>query len=96
MQALKDDDLLTRVTRYNLIRDQRMLYIDVHETLHGNLAAPFVAVPNLINIIARQDYQGTGVSESEALEDCLVKIASVPFESIFPEHASPTSESGGK
>jgi hypothetical protein len=93
MQGLKKDDLLTRVTRYNLIRDQRMLYIDVHETLHGNLAAPFLAVPNLINIIARQEFQGTGMSEVEALEDCLKKIASVPFEGIFPEHAPPASAS---
>ncbi len=46
------DDLLTKVTRYNLIRDGRMLYIDIHEAIRGSLAAPFVAVPNLINIIA--------------------------------------------
>ncbi len=91
MAHLKKDNILTRVTRYNLIRDGRMLYIDVHEALHGNLAAPFVAVPNLINIIARQDYQGTGMSESEALENCLEKIAPVPFEDIFPEHSPPSS-----
>jgi DNA-binding LytR/AlgR family response regulator len=84
MTDLNDGDLLTRVTRYNLIRDGRMLYIDVHETLHGKLAAPFVAVPNLVNIIARQEYQGTGLSEAQALDDCLKKIASVPFEDIFP------------
>ena len=84
MANLHDGDILTRVTRYNLIRDGRMLYIDVHETLHGKLAAPFVAVPNLINIIARQEYQGTGQSEAEALDDCLTRIESIPFESIFP------------
>ena len=53
MPDLKAGDLLTRVTRYNLIRDGRMLYIDVHETLHGKLAAPFVAVPNLVNIVRK-------------------------------------------
>ena len=89
MPNLKETDLLTRVARYNLIRDGRMLYIDVHETLHGKLAAPFVAVPNLINIIARQEYQGAGTSEKEALEDCLEKIAAVPFEHLFPEHQTP-------
>ena len=79
------DPILTRVTRYNYIRDGRMLYIDVHDALRGKLAAPFVAVPNLINIIARQEFQGSGASETEALDDCLEKIAAVPFERIFPE-----------
>jgi hypothetical protein len=87
MPNLKATDLLTRVTRYNLIRDGRMLYIDVHETLHGELAAPFVAVPNLINIVARQDFQGVGATAGEALEDCLDKITDVPFEHLFPEHS---------
>ncbi len=94
MTNLNDNDILTRVTRYNLIRDGRMLYIDVHERLQGALAAPFVAVPNLINIIARQDYQGTGPSEAEALDDCLKKIAAVPFERIFPEHRTASSPPG--
>jgi len=97
MADLNDSDILTRVTRYNLIRDGRMLYVDVHETLHGQLAAPFVAVPNLVNIIARQEYQGTGVSEAEALDDCLKRIASIPFESIFPAQKTrpSTSETTG-
>jgi hypothetical protein len=94
MTDLNDGDLLTRVNRYNLIRDGRMLYIDVHETLHGKLAAPFVAVPNLVNIIARPEYQGTGLSEAEALDDCLKKIASIPFESIFPAQKTQSSSSG--
>lgn len=86
-----NDPILTRVTRYNFIRDGRMLYIDVHEALRGKLAAPYVAVPNLINIIARQEFQGTGASEEDALNDCLEKIAAVPFESIFPEQGRPSS-----
>ena len=93
MTDLNDGDLLTRVTRYNLIRDGRMLYIDVHETLHGKLAAPFVAVPNLVNIIARPEYQGTGFSEAEALDDCLKKIVSIPFEDIFPAQKTRSSSS---
>jgi hypothetical protein len=85
MDHLETNDILTRVTRYNLIRDQRMIYIDVHETLAGQLAGKFVAVPNLINIVARQEYQGVGESESEALQDCLQKIKGVGVEELFPE-----------
>lgn len=85
MSPPHQDELLTKISRYNLIRDGRMLYIDVHETIRGALAAPFVAVPNLINIIAQTQYQGTGQTETEALEDCLHKIADVAFEDIFPQ-----------
>jgi hypothetical protein len=64
MKDLMKNDILTKVARYNLIRNQRMIYIDVHETLAGDLADKFVAVPNLINIIARQEFQGVGATES--------------------------------
>ncbi len=89
MLNLHQDDLLTRVSRYNLIREGRMLYIDVHEALQGALAAPYVAVPNLINIVAQPHYQGTGKTEAEALEDCLEKINAIAFEDIFPQKSPP-------
>ncbi len=88
MPHFQPNDLLTKVSRYNLIRDGRMLYIDVHEAMRGSLAAPFVAVPNLINIIAQSQYQGTGRTEAEALEDCLKKIETTAFEDIFPHKTS--------
>ena len=82
---LADSDILTRVTKYNLIRSERMLHVDVHEALAGKLAGKVVAVPNLINIVAMQEYQGTGETEKEALGDCLNKIKDVSFEAIFPQ-----------
>lgn len=85
MPSSQKKDLLTKVSRYNLIREGRMLYIDVHEAIRGSLAAPFVAVPNLINIIAKTQYQGTGSTEAEALEDCLKKIKPIAFEDLFPQ-----------
>ncbi len=84
MSKLMENDILTKVTRYNLIRSQRMIYIDVHERLAGNLAGRFVAVPNLINIIARQEFQGVGDTETEALESCLKKIKDHNIEDLFP------------
>ena len=85
MQHLTSGDILTKVSRYNLIRGQRMIYIDVHQTLAGSLAGPFVAVPNLINIVARQQYQGVGETEAAALQDCLAKIEGLGVTDIFPE-----------
>lgn len=84
MNHLQPNDILTRVSRYNLIRNQRLIYIDVHEALQGNLAARYVAVPNLINLIAKQDFQGVGDTEAEALENCLDKIQHAHIEDLFP------------
>lgn len=85
MKNLDGNDILTRVSRYNLIRNSRMIYIDVHERLAGNLAGKFVAVPNLINIVARQEFQGTGETESEALQDSISKIKGMDIVDIFPQ-----------
>jgi hypothetical protein len=84
MLDLNQSDILTKVSKYNLIRDQRMIYIDVHETIHGNLAGKFVAVPNLINLIAKQNFQGVGQTETEALENCLSRIKGMSIEDLFP------------
>lgn len=82
---LSDHDILTRVTKYNLIRDQRMIYIDVHEALHGRLAGKYVAVPNLISLVAKQTYQGVADTEQQALADCLERIEGIAIEDLFPE-----------
>lgn len=86
-------DILTKVTRYNLIRNGRMIYIDVHQKIQGNLAGNFIAVPNLVNIVANPDHQGAGNSEQEALEDCLTKIKGANVEDLFPSVKPPTGPS---
>lgn len=89
MVELNEGDILTRVRRYNLIREQRMIYIDVHETIAGRLAGEYVAVPNLVNIVAKQEYQGVGETEAAALQDCLKKIRDVGLMDLFPEKTAP-------
>ena len=84
LQHLLENDILTKVSRYNLIRNQRMIYIDVHQRLAGHLAGKFVAVPNLVNTIARQEFQGVGETEAEALDNCLFKIKNYEIEDLFP------------
>ena len=91
MKDLDENDILTRVSRYNLIRNSRMIYIDVHERLAGNLAGKFVAVPNLINIVARQEFQGTGETESEALQDSISKVKGMDIMNIFPQDTDQTT-----
>ena len=84
MLELHKNDIFTRTSRYNLIREGRMIYIDVHQAIQGSLAAPFVAVPNLVNIVAIPDHQGVGKSEKEAVEDCIKKIKGMKVEDLFP------------
>jgi hypothetical protein len=45
-----------------------------------------VAVPNLVNIIAKQEFQGTGETETQALENCLQKIKDFQIEDLFPKN----------
>jgi hypothetical protein len=78
------NDILTRITRYNLIRKGRMIYIDVHQKIQGNLAGDYIAVPNLVNIVAKPEHQGAGNSEQTALESCLKKIKGLNIEDLFP------------
>ena len=85
MLSLNKNDILTRIARYNLIRNERLIYIDVHETMAGNLAGKFVAVPNLINIVSKQEFQGSGETETQALENCLQKIKAYEIEDLFPK-----------
>ena len=85
MLSLNENDILTRIARYNLIRNERLIYIDVHETMAGNLAGKFVAVPNLINIVSKQEFQGSGETETQALENCLQKIKAYEIEDLFPK-----------
>jgi hypothetical protein len=85
MLPLNKNDILTKVSRYNLIRNERLIYIDVHETKAGKLAGKFVAVPNLVNIIAKQEFQGIGETETKALENCLQKIKDFQIEDLFPK-----------
>ncbi len=81
---LHQNDILTKITRYNLIRNGRMIYIDVHQKIQGNLAGNYVAVPNLVNIVAKPEHQGAGEDEQKALEDCLKKIKGLNLEELFP------------
>ncbi len=82
---LHQNDILTKVSRFNLIRNGRMIYIDVHQNIQGKLADDFIAVPNLVNIVAKPEHQGAGKNEQAALEDCLKKIKGLSLEELFPE-----------
>lgn len=84
-ENVRANDIVTEVTRYNLIRNQRLVYLDMHRTLAGVMAGDYVCVPNLINIVAEPKYQGAGATPQEALNDCLAKIKDLKITEIFPQ-----------
>lgn len=84
MKSIGTGDVLTRVTHYHLMRNGKSLLIDVHELIEGTLAGRFLAVPNLVMILAPTGYQGVGETADEALQDCLVKIEGLTVDQIFP------------
>ena len=86
MFDINNDEILTRITKYNLMSSGKSILIDVHEAITGKLAAKFVAVPNLVMVIANPKYQGAGETEEEALKDCFEKIRNVPVNELFPQN----------
>ncbi len=85
MYKLNENEVLTKVTKYNLMSSGKSILIDVHETIAGKLAAKYIAVPSLVMVIAKPEFQGTGDSAEEALQDCLEKIQDIPVEQLFPK-----------
>lgn len=85
MYKLNDGETLTKVTKYNLMTSGKSIQIDIHEVITGTLAAKFIAVPNLVMIIARPEYQGAGDTEELAMQDCLSKIKDVDINDLFPQ-----------
>jgi hypothetical protein len=87
MFSVGENELLTRVHKYELKRSADKFRIDVHEVLAGTLEDRFFAIPNLL---VREDrdvdeqYIGCGNTEEEALEDCLKKIKRAPIQEIIP------------
>ena len=84
MYDIKDEDLLARVHKYEIIRKDGHLWIDVLEIVAGRSSKRFIAIPNRVIETAAHAYHGFGDSEAAALEDCLRKIRDVPVPVIVP------------
>jgi hypothetical protein len=95
MPIINEDEILARVHKYKIFRQEGNLFIDVYEGILGRPAHKFVAVPNLIFQEADKKYFGLGESQKEALKDCLQKIKDVPISLIIPpdQDEGPQTES---
>jgi hypothetical protein len=84
MAILGDDEILARVHRFKLFRNEGNLYIDVYEAVLGRPPHKFIAVPNLLLKESEEGFFGVGDTKKDALTDCLKKIRAVPIQEIVP------------
>jgi hypothetical protein len=84
MAILGDDEILARVHRFKLFRNEGNLYIDVYEAVLGKPPHKFIAVPNLTLKESEEEFFGVGDTKKDALTDCLKKIRAVPIQQIVP------------
>ena len=90
MYMINENELLTKVHKYELKRESEKFRIDVHEVLAGTIQDRFFAIPSLLFREEREadpKFIGCGNSEQEALEDCLNKIKKAPLQVIIPPFA---------
>ena len=84
MAILGDDEILARVHRFKLFRNEGNLYIDVYEAVLGKPPHKFIAVPNLMLKESEEEFFGVGDTKKDALTDCLKKIRAVPIQQVVP------------
>ena len=84
MAILGDDEILARVHRFKLFRNEGNLHIDLYEAVLGKPPHKFIAVPNLLVKESEEKFFGVGDTKKDALTDCLKKIRAVPIEEIVP------------
>ena len=84
MNILGHDEILARVHRFKLFRNEGNLTIDIYEALLGKPPHKFIAVPNLLLKESEERFFGVGDTKKDALADCLNKIRAVSIEEIVP------------
>ncbi len=80
---INEDETLSKISRYELSRDEGRFWIEVHEVIAGEREGVFVACPTLFVSSAKQEYIVKSDSAEEALINCLHKIKNVSIDEIF-------------
>jgi hypothetical protein len=88
MAIINDDEIFAGIHKFKLFRKEGNLYIDVYESLIGEPAYKFVAVPNLLIQESDKEYFGFGDTKADAIRDCLRKVKDVPIEKVVPPESS--------
>ena len=92
MAIINEDEIFAGIHKFKLFRKEGNLYVDVYESIIGEPAHKFVAVPNLMVQESDKAYFGFGDTKADAIRDCLRKVKDVPIDTIIPPETS--SEDG--
>jgi hypothetical protein len=85
---INEDEIFAGIHKFKLFRKEGNLFIDVYESLIGEPAHKFVAVPNLLIQESDREYFGFGDTKADAIKDCLRKVKDVPIEIVVPSETS--------
>jgi hypothetical protein len=83
MYNINEGELLIRVYKYEVLRGEDRLRIDVCERIAGTSHHRYMAFP--IGLLGKpeNDFVGFGETESEALRGCLNRIKNFPTKDIL-------------
>jgi hypothetical protein len=83
MYNIGEDELLLRVYKYELLRGEERLRIDVCERIGGTSHHKFMAFP--IGLLGKpeKEFVGFGETETEALRGCLNRIRDISIKDII-------------
>lgn len=84
-QFLNEGEILSRLERYELSREEGRLFIDIYELISEVRDNKYFATPNLLIKYAKEQFIGKGASSEAALKDCLSKIKEHPINVILPD-----------
>jgi len=88
MINIENNERLFRTSKYEIHRKHGRLIIDLYEVIAGCCGrTKFIAVPDLATTYNIRSYMGTGVSEEEALEECLARTKQLVSSADFPDLA---------
>jgi len=85
---INEDEIFAGIHKFKLFRKEGNLYVDVYESIIGEPAHKFVAVPNLMIQESVKEYFGFGDTKADAIRDCLRKVKDVPIDKIIPPENS--------
>ena len=82
MYNINEDELLLRVYKYEVLRGEERLRIDVCERIGGTSHHKFMAFP--IGLLGKpeKNFVGFGETETEALRGCLNRIRNIFIKDI--------------
>jgi len=82
MYNIGKDELLIRVYKYELLRGEENLRIDVCERVGGTSHHKFMAFPIGLLGTPEKEFVGFGETETEALRGCLNRIKNISIKDI--------------